>query len=276
MRKLLAILIVCVFIWGVTGAASAQSPNRTLIALGAYKGIIFNNMFDEMKPGKKGMSMETLVIMLKANLQSMETDPLLVIEKVRIGEILAALNEVEQELAADPDAGKKSVRAYYEADQEPNHGKFMKMLKDKNFENMGLTFPFLGYNSANNGHEKFRDMLQNHPEFLAVLGGMTYADFYSHTADEPWVTEAVMAMLDAMHGVHLLGSIPVFLADQNCDCDSQEAEVSPDTIWPKDQTRANNMCCNRTTRKCVSYAGMNCLICNQSTGACCLAQPWCP
>lgn len=280
MRKLLAMLMVCAIVGGFASVAAAQTPNRALIALGAFKGITFNNMFDKMPDAEnskaKGMSMGTMIAMIKANLQAMETDPMLVNEKLRIGEILTALAEVEQELAADPDAGKKSIHEYYEADQEPHHNKFVKKLKDKNFENKGLSIPFLGYNSTNNGHQKFKDFMQNNPGFLGVLGNMSYQDFFLHTADEPWVNQTVMDMLDAMHSVHLLGNILVFVGEQNCDCDGAEIEASLDTIWPEVQTRASNMCCDRITRKCVYHIGMNCNICNQTTGACCIGQPWCP
>ena len=273
MRKLLAVSIVCAMVWGWAGGAAAQTlPDRTLITMGAYAGVTFNNLFDTAAQGRKGMSMRTWVDMVEANLKAMETDPALANEKARIGEILTGLAAAKAKLAEA--AGKKAVREFYEEDQETRDGGFVQELKKQNLEDKGLTIPFLGYNGVNGGHGKFKAFINAHAVLFDVFGNFTYADFFSHTADEPWVTDAVIELVKKVHGVCLFGSIHEYIADQSCA--GAATPVSPDTIWKDEETRANGLCCSRTTRKCqIGLPTQNCTICNPSTGACCVGSSWC-
>lgn len=121
-------------------------------------------------------------------------------------------------------------------------------------EQMGVDLPFLHPVDTTTFDNIVKNLLD------MGFGGMDLYALYHTPADPAIFSDAHIDAIDAALDAKILrfGSID-FL------CTSADG----DEMVPK----AANMCCSKTTRKCVQYSGLSCSMCGTY---CCLASNWCP
>lgn len=106
---------------------------------------------------------------------------------------------------------------------------------------------------------------------LAAFPGWTYGDFFTVSRMNPSINQTMQDASSRLVEAGLFGKLMKYAHN----ADPETLTGSEDVETPEAEPKATYMCCDRNTRKCVSYSSAT-LSCSMCGSYCCLASKWCP
>jgi hypothetical protein len=291
MRTLTLLVMISLLILLPSAARAQAKPDYFDMNKAAYRGITFTNLFghapvpsdENQAEGQcpttphdqsKGLPLYTLVEKFISNLEAYKPTGQPDIDLK--GRILTALKDLKQYMDEhnSPDMlciKTCFVRSFFEEDVKTKFDNSVVREIFKKFDALqgdndkGLTLPWLKV-MTNKKHVDFLNLVFD-PRFLQVMGAFTYQDFFEISVQPDVVTDELIDLAQRVLASDILGSFPWLSEHPN----------NPPTLdtLAEDNIKSTNMCCNRTTRKCVSIANpaLSCTMCGSY---CCLSASWCP